>query len=298
MQPPHASPGEEELVDEAGAETFPASDSPSWNATHAGAPAQRLLSPEPEPEVLRSLLRSDVERLGRTFADVEDRRRTREELVSRVMLASGRAVVREPVDDALRVRTVECEQVGAMREASCLILGARYDMDDVSGIAALLAVSRALSHLRLRRSVRFVAFADAPAPSAASGAQRYVERLWTSGVGVHAMMSLARLDLARDHDASLLFVGNLRSRKLVNGAVRAFGMASRIGARAVTLPAWLPGVRASEHAAFWRRSWPALMVADGPPWRLRSARIPDVDCIAAAVPGLVAVATRLASGTV
>jgi hypothetical protein len=295
MQPPHTSPREEELVDEAGAETFPASDSPSWNVTRAGAPAQRLISPEPGPEVLRSLLRSDVERLGRSVADLDERQRTREELVSRVMLASGRAVVREPVDDGLRVRTVECEQVGAMREASCLILGARYDIDDVSGIAALLAVTRALSHVRLRRSVRFVAFADAPA---VSGAERYVERLWTGGVGVHAMMSLARLDLARDHDASLLFVGNLRSRKMVHGAARAFGLASRIGARPLTLPAWLPGVRAPEHAAFWRHSWPAIMVADGPPWRLRSARVPDVDRIAAAVPGLVAVATRLASGTV
>jgi hypothetical protein len=38
------------------------------------------------------------------------------------------------------------------------------------------------------------------------------------------------------------------------------------------------------------------MVVDGPPWRVGSAGAPDVDRIAAAVPGLVAVAIRLAGG--
>jgi hypothetical protein len=289
---PHAS-REEELVDEAGVETFPASDAPGWNPTHAGAPVHREPMPEQGHEVLRALLRADVERLSRPFADLEQRRRAREEIVSRALLGAGRAVVREPVDDALRVRTLESEQLGAMREASCVILGARYDGDDISGIAALLAVSRGLTHARLRRNVRFVAFADA-APIA--GSARYAERLWTGGVGVQAMVSLARVDLARDHEASLLFVGSLRSRRLARACVDVFGMASRIGARALALPSWLPGVRGDDHAPFRAHGWPSLMVADGPPWRIRSAGAPDVDRIAAAVPGLVAVAIRLAGG--
>jgi hypothetical protein len=292
MQPPqHAR--EEELVDEAGAETFPASDAPAWNPTHAGAPAHRELMPDHGHDVLRSLLRTDVERLSRPIADVEQRRRAREEIVSRAMLGAGRAVVREPVDDALSVRTVESEQLGAMREASCVIFGARYDGDDISGIAALLALSRGLTQARLNRNVRFVAFADAPPRS---GSARYAERLWTGGVGVQAMVSLARLDLARDHDASLLFVGNLRSRALVRACTDGFDRASRIGARSLVLPSWLPGVRASDHASFWAHRWPAVMVADGPPWRVRSPGAPDVDRIAAAVPGLIAVAMRLAGG--
>jgi hypothetical protein len=282
-------------VDEAGVETFPASDAPAWNPTHAGEPVARVLAPEPSHEVTRTLLRSDLERLGRTYPDEDQRRRAREEIVSRAMLSTGRAVVREPVDEALRVRTVECEQLGAMREASCVIFGARYDGDDVSGVAALLALLRGLSHVQLRRNVRFVAFADAPP---LSGSARYADRLWTGGVGVHAMVSLARLDLARDHEASLLFVGNLHSRSLARGAEAAFRRASRINARAFALPSWLPGARSSEHASFWRHAWPAIMIADGPPWRVRSAGAPDVDRIAAAVPGLVSVATRLAGGAV
>jgi hypothetical protein len=291
-QPPQPA-SRDELVDEAGAETFPASDAPSWTATLAGAPAHALITPEQGHEVLRTLLRADTERLSRRFADPDQRRRAREEIVSRAMLSAGRAVVREPVDDELRVRTIESEQLGTMRDASCVIFGARYDGDDVSGVVALLAVARALAGSYLRRNVRFVAFADA---GTTGGSTRYADRLWTGGVGVHAMISLARLDLARDHEASLMFVGNLRSRRLVRSAGHAFERASRIGVRAVALPSWVPGVSGSDQAAFWRHEWPAVMVADGLPWRVRSAVAPDVDRIAAAVPGLVSVATRLAGG--
>lgn len=110
------------------------------------------------------------------------------------------------------------------------------------------------------------------------------------------MVSLARVDLARDHEASLLFVSNLRSRRLAHGCADVFGLASRIGVRALALPSWLPGLRSADHASFREHGWPAVMVADGPPWRARSAVTPDVDRIAAAVPGLLAVALRLASG--
>jgi hypothetical protein len=142
------------------------------------------------------------------------------------------------------------------------------------------------------RSVRFAAFADAPHHS---GGARYAERLWVAGVGVHAAVSLARLDLARDREASMLLLGSLRSASLIAGAGEAFHRASRVGLRVLRLPAWLPGLRASDYARFLQRGWPAMMVTDRLPWRARrAAGTPDVDRIAAAIPGLVAMTTRLA----
>ena len=282
---------DEERIDEIVAETFPASDAPAWNATHAGEPVQRSVAPEPTPEAMRALLRADLERLSRSTPCAAEQRKHREDAIARAFLASGRSVIREPVDSEMLVRTLECEQVGSVREASCVIVGARYDDADVSGVAALLAVSRALTGTDLLRNVRFVAFANT---SRASGADRYVERLSKSGDSVHAMLSLGRLDLARGHDASVLVVGNLASRQIVHRTARAFRMASRIGVRGVSLPSWVPGVAASDHASFWRYGWPAAMVLDGPHWRTRSLGAPDVDRIAAAVPGLVAAVVRLA----
>jgi hypothetical protein len=296
MEPHQArTPDDEERLDAIVADTFPASDAPAWNATHAGQPVQRIVPLEPTPEAMRAQLRTDVERLSRAVPDPNERRKAREEAVSRALLASGRAVVREPVDDAFVVRTLECEQLGSMREASCIVVGARYDEADVSGIAAMLAVARALAGVDLVRSVRFVALADAVdgKGGAVSGAVRYVDRLAKAGVSVHAMLMLARFDL-RDHEAPVLVVGNLASRVVVRRATHAFAMASRIGVRALSLPSWFPGVGRADHAAFWRYGWPAVMVADGPLWRGRSTQPPDVDRIAAAVPGLVTAATRLA----
>jgi hypothetical protein len=293
-QPPQHSV-DDELVDEVGDETFPASDAPGWSPTHAGGPFASPLATEHGPEAVRALLRADVVRLSRSFPDFRQRRSAREETVAHAMLGAGRAVVREPVDEGLEVRTVESEQLGIQRDASSVLLGARYDLDDVSGVAALLALARALAPLRLMRSVRFVAFADAP-PRSGSG--RYAERLWVGGVGVHAMVSLVRLDLTRDRDASLLLIGGFRSASLVGGAGEAFRRASRVGLRTLSLPAWLPGLRASDYAEFVRRGWPSMMVVDRPPWRARrAAGTPDVDRIAAAIPGLVAMTTRLAGGS-
>lgn len=291
MEPSQESAAlDEELVDEIVAETFPASDAPAWNATHAGGPVQRSVAPEPTPEAMRPLLRTDLERLSRSVPGAAEQRKHREDAIARAFLASGRSVIREPVDSEMLVRTLECEQIGSAREASCVIVGARYDNADVSGVAALLAVSRGLTGMLLQRNVRFVAFANT---ARASGADRYVERLSKSGDSVHAMLSLGRLDLARDHDASVLVVGNLASRQVVHRTARAFRMASRIGVRGLSLPSWLPGVGASDHASFWRYGWPAAMVLDGPLWRGHSRDAADVDRIAAAVPGLVAAVVRL-----
>ncbi len=280
-------------MDEASAESFPASDPPSWTAAHLGAPWSRPRVAEHHE--LRALLRADVERLARVSAlsrgDEASRRGAMEDLVARGLLEAGRAVMRQPIDAARSVRNVEAEIPGASRGAEPVVIAALYDGADSTGTAFLLALARELALTRLARTTRLLAFAR-------GGSAPFVDRL-RSGPGAHAILALEDLDLARSHpEGGLVLVGNWRSRRMLRGARRAFGLASRVPAGALALPAWLPRVAAAEHTPLWRAPWPAVLVADDWPWRSGRHRPlqPDVDRMAAAVPGLVSLIARLAGG--
>jgi hypothetical protein len=299
MHPHQDQPSqEEERLDAVVADTFPASDAPAWNATHAGAPIARIVAPEPTPDAMRAQLRADLDRLTHAPRSAEERRRTREDYVARAMLSAGYSVVREPIDAALAVRTLESEHLGSMRDASCVVVTARYDAMDASGIAALLAVCRGVAPVDLVRSVRFAALPETGSGSGgAAAAGTYADRLARAGVGVRAVLSLERLDMTRDHDeAEVLVVGDRSSRDLVRLTERALLRATRIAVHGVSLPSWIPGVGGSDNAAFWPHGWPAIKIADGPLWRGRTTDAPDVDRLAALVPGLIAAVSRLAEG--
>lgn len=306
---------EEELVDEAAAESFPASDAPAYSAMHAGAPAPRPWPGDHNHE-LRACLRADLERfaapprteLRRTVTGdarelrrtvTGDRRELREEMVARAMVDADRVVVREPIAAGAQVRAIESELSGAVKEAPCVVLSTRYDRADDTRLAVFLAVVRALRSVRMRRSVRFVALADAPS---IAGSTYYAQRLRAVGTRVHVALSLATLALARSRPECVFFSADYGLRSLASAACSAFGAASRIPARPVWTPRWAAWVLRDFDLREARRlrhaGWPVVSVADRSPWGTGRAASPDADRIAALIPGLVAVVERLAGGRV
>jgi hypothetical protein len=245
------------------------------------------------------LLRADVERIARvaTLAgtDEEARRGAMEDLVARGFLDAGHAVMREPIGSPSSSRNVEAEIAGAQPGADPVVVAARYDGRDASGLALLLSLARELSLTRLARTTCLLAFPE-------RGSVAYVERLHR-GRPARVILALEEIDLPRRRrEQGLVFLGNWRSRAMLRAVRRVFRMSSRLPAGGIAVPTWVPGVVSADHAAFLRSPWPALVVSDHGPWRsqLRRRRNgspgPDVDRMAAAVPGLVSVVARVAGG--
>lgn len=194
------------------------------------------------------------------------------------------------------VANVQAEVAGPER-AAVVVVGAHYDTvrgspganDNGSGVAALLELARLLRGAPLARTVRFVAFANEESPffmTRAMGSRVAARACRAAGERVVAMLSLETIGCYLDHPRSqhypgpfalayptvgnfIAFVGNLRSRALVRRCVATFRRTTPFPCEGAALPAYLPGVFWSDHWAFWREGYRAVMVTDTAPFRYR-----------------------------
>ncbi len=191
------------------------------------------------------------------------------------------------------VANLEVELRGHERPDEIVIVGAHYDTavgspganDNATGVAALLALARALSRpggFRPARTLRFLAFSTEEQPftrTAKMGSSVYARRCRFRREQVVAMLSLETLGYyyqgAHAPEAPFplsLFspfrgnfvavVGNLRSRALVRQLEEAFPQDDGLRCHGVALPGTLPAINSSDHWSFWKEGYPAVMVTD------------------------------------
>ncbi len=184
---------------------------------------------------------------------------------------------------------------GRIRPDEIIVVGAHYDSvmgspganDNGTGIAGVLALARRLADQPADRTIRFIAFVNEEPPffqTGRMGSVVYARMAKERGDTIVAMMSLETIGYYSDEPGSqrypplisLLYpstgnfigiIGNVRSRELVRSATRTFRETTDFPSEGAALPSAVPGVGWSDHWAFWRQGWPAIMFTDTAPFR-------------------------------
>lgn len=254
--------------------------------------------------------------------------------VERAFAACGLA----PTRQTFRVGGVDCSNViaevaGGARRSEIVVVGGHYDSvegcpganDNATGAAATLALARRFAAAKSARTLRFVAWVNEEPPhfqTDAMGSVVHAKSCRAAGDDVRAAISLETLGCYLDAPGSqkypapglslaypsrgnfVTFVGNTSSRALVREAVAEFRAKCPFPSEGTALPEWVPGVGWSDHWAYWREGYAALMVTDTAPFRYaeyHTARdVPDrvdFERLARVVAGLAHVVARFADPT-
>jgi Zn-dependent M28 family amino/carboxypeptidase len=192
--------------------------------------------------------------------------------------------------DGSSVRNVEAVKPGVKHPGEIIVVGAHYDTvvgspganDNGSGVAALFELCRLFGTERLKRTVRMVAFVNEEPPyfrTPHMGSMVYARRCRLQEENITGMLSLETIGCYRSAPGSqryppplhlfypstgnfIGFVGNLRSRPLVAACVRSFRQATDFPVQSISAPGWIMGLGWSDHWAFWRYGYHAVMVTD------------------------------------
>jgi Zn-dependent M28 family amino/carboxypeptidase len=171
-----------------------------------------------------------------------------------------------------------------------LVIGAHYDSvygspganDNASGVAALIEIGRWLSGKTHARTVKLVAFVNEEPPffrDRYMGSRVYAREARRRGESIRGMLSLETIGFytnARgtqkypfpfgmfypDQGNFIGFVSNIGSLRLVRKVVKAFTRHADVPCEWVAAPGWVMGIGWSDHWAFWREGYSAVMVTD------------------------------------
>ena len=225
---------------------------------------------------------------------------------------------------------IEAELRGRERPDDIIVIGAHYDSvqgspganDNASGVAATLALARAFAETRPARTLRFVSFANEEPPffqTEHMGSRVYAMRSRERGENIVLMLSLETIGYYSDEPGSqhllfplnliypsvgnfIAFVSNVENGFLVRQLVRSFRQQAQFPSEGGALWDLIPGVGWSDHWAFWKEGFPAVMVTDTAPFRYPAyhshADRPELvhyDRMARVVSGLQAVIVEMAN---
>lgn len=193
--------------------------------------------------------------------------------------------------DKEQYQNIVAEHYGREIPDQVIVVGAHYDTvwmtpgadDNASGVAVMLELAKKIANMSLKRSVRFVAFANEEYPfffTRDMGSLHHARQASERGENIQAMFSLEMLGYYSDEPESqnypkpfkwlypdtanfVAFVSNYKSRGLLLDSIKLFRDSGQFPAEGMAAPVMLVrDVRRSDQAAFWRYGYPAVMITD------------------------------------
>ena len=206
--------------------------------------------------------------------------------------AAGLTVTEQAYEyDGRRVANLIADPPGAVTDATPYIIGAHYDSvigtpgadDNASAVAMMLELARRATAKPPGVPLRFVAFTLEEPPTHATrhqGSRVFVKRLTDAGARVAGaiILEMGGLTTPKQHYPQFLrwagypdagnfigIVGNRASKPFGERVLRGMRKNSALPVESlfVWLNGWIiPDTRLSDHAPFWDKAFPALMITD------------------------------------
>jgi len=193
------------------------------------------------------------------------------------------------VDD-ISVANIVVEITGESAPDEIIVIGAHYDTvsgspgadDNASAVAGVLEISRLLKDSRPKRTIRFVTFVNEEPPffrTDRMGSRVNSSRSKNRGDNIKAMISLEMIGYYSDEPGSqqypfpfsyffpktgnfVGFVGNIRSRNLVEKCISSFRSSTDFPSEGISAPGWITGMGWSDQWSFWQEGFQAIMITD------------------------------------
>ncbi|MBM4168668.1 MAG: M20/M25/M40 family metallo-hydrolase [Ignavibacteria bacterium] len=192
----------------------------------------------------------------------------------------------------LEARNLFAEKRGTDHRRPIIIVGAHYDTvigtpgadDNASGVAGLLALAGLLKNHPNRSTIRFVLFANEEPPyfgTSQMGSMHHAAGLRKDRVNVGAMLCLEMIGYGGEEKMQsypfpflrqlgryprrgnyIALVSDVRSRRLLRRVKPAMRKGCDLGVESIVMPGFIPPLNLSDHAAFWKHGFPALMITD------------------------------------
>jgi Zn-dependent M28 family amino/carboxypeptidase len=260
---------------------------------------------EPRQATVAGQLRADVEvlagRIGERNVAHPEKLAAAEDFLAASLAKAGYRVAWQtfPVE-GVNCSNLIAELKGTSRPDEIVVVGAHYDAvtgcpaanDNASGSAATLALARAFAAgggpaAPQERTIRFVLFVNEEPPyfwSDSMGSLVYARSCKQRGDTIVGMLSLETIGFYSDTPGSqdyppplsvaypskgnfIGFVGMAESEGFIKECVGAFRASVDFPSEGAAMPSLVPRVGASDHWAFWKQGYPALMVTDTAPYR-------------------------------